>query len=277
MSTNYTKLFSSLITSTIWSASHPTRVVWVTMLALADKNGEVHATIPGLARMANVTIPECEEAVRQFLAPDPYSRTPDDEGRRIEPIEGGWALINHGKYRLMASKEDEKKANLERQRRFRERNARTVTRNAKTVTCNAEGTSNNATVTQGRDIAEAEAEAESTVESSLYAVGVQGEIAGLPAVCAEVSAPASKVRRKKAKVVLTDEEWLADLGNAACYAHCDVPMQHAKAAKWCEVNRRNFTRKFFLNWLNRIEAPLKAGTTTKPRSWQPDPNDPEAF
>ena len=90
-------------------------------------------------------------------------------------------------------------------------------------------------------------------------------------------APPRKVRQKKAKEDVSDEQWLADLGNAPCYTHCDVPMQHAKAAKWCEVNRRNFTRKFFLNWLNRIEAPLKGGTTTKPRTWQPDPTDPEAF
>jgi hypothetical protein len=89
--------------------------------------------------------------------------------------------------------------------------------------------------------------------------------------------PPRRVRQKKAKEDVSDEQWLADLGKAPCYAHCDVPMQHAKAAKWCEVNRRNFTRKFFLNWLNRIEAPLKGGTTTKPRTWQPDPTDPEAF
>jgi len=120
---NYTKLFDSIITSTIWSEAHETRIVWITMLALADQHGEVHASIPGLARVANVPIECCEEAVNKFLAPDKYSRTPDQEGRRIGVIAGGWELLNHAKYRNMASREDAKVANAERVKRYRVRNA----------------------------------------------------------------------------------------------------------------------------------------------------------
>ena len=274
MSTNYTKLFSSLITSTIWSASHPTRVVWVTMLALADKNGEVHATIPGLARMANVTIPECEEAVNQFLAPDPYSRTPDDEGRRIEPIEGGWALINHGKYRLMASKEDEKKANLERQRRFRERNARTVTRNAKAVTCNAEDTSNNATVTQGRDIAEAEADTEFELATPT--------IPSTRVVPSEIYAayPRKVAKAEAIKAITVAIKALnAKHADPAAYLMDRVTAYADAVATW-PVDRRQFI-PHPATWIRQgryEDDPAQwRGESTKPRTWQPDPTDPEAF
>ena len=101
---NYTKLFNSIVTSTIWAEDDKTRLVWITMLALADQNGEVHSSIPGLARLAGVAVEDAEIAIGKFLGPDKYSRTPDNEGRRIAPIDGGWELLNHAKYRRMAKR-----------------------------------------------------------------------------------------------------------------------------------------------------------------------------
>jgi hypothetical protein len=148
----YTKLFNSIVTSTIWTEDDKTRIVWITMLALADKNGEVHASIPGLARVAGVALDDCQKAIQTLASPDPYSRTPDNEGRRICPIDGGWELMNHAKYRLMASKEDSKAASAARVKRHRERNAN-VTQ------CNGHVTPkrySNGLLTQDRDIAEAD-------------------------------------------------------------------------------------------------------------------------
>jgi len=96
---NYTKLFNSIVTSTIWTEDDKTRILWITMLALADKNGEIHGSIPGLARVAGISLADAENAIGKFLSPDPYSRTPDHDGRRIAPIDGGWELLNHTKYR----------------------------------------------------------------------------------------------------------------------------------------------------------------------------------
>ena len=69
------------------------------MLAMADKEGRVWASVPGLANRARVPVEDTEAALQTFLSPDKYSRTPDFEGRKIEAIEGGWRLINHAKYR----------------------------------------------------------------------------------------------------------------------------------------------------------------------------------
>ena len=136
----YTKLFSSIVTSTIWMEDDQTRIVWITMLAIADKNGEIHASIPGLARIAAVPVEGVERAIRKFLGPDPHSRTKDDDGRRIEPIDGGWILLNHAKYRRMASKDERAEANAVRQKRFRNR-----------IKSNASVTHSNASVTHDRD------------------------------------------------------------------------------------------------------------------------------
>ena len=119
---NYTKLFHSILDSSIWQESHQTRIVWVTMLAMADQHGEVQAAVPGLAKRAGVTIAEAEQAIETLSAPDTYSRTPDHEGRRIAKIDGGWEILNHAKYRHAASLEDRKEKAAERAKRFRDKN-----------------------------------------------------------------------------------------------------------------------------------------------------------
>ena len=99
MSQTFTKLFASITASTVWCEPSATRVVWVTMLAMADHVGRVHGSVPGLANIAQVTLTECQVALDTFLAPDRYSRSTEKEGRRIEVIDGGWRLINYIEYR----------------------------------------------------------------------------------------------------------------------------------------------------------------------------------
>ena len=104
----YTKLFSSIVTSSIWSEDDKTRIVWVTMLALADEHGLVEAALPGLANAARVSVEDCQKSIDKFLAPDGYSRSTEFEGRRIERVEGGWKLLNHSMYRAKFSEEERK-------------------------------------------------------------------------------------------------------------------------------------------------------------------------
>jgi hypothetical protein len=89
------------------------RLVWITMLAMSDRDGCVEASVPGLASAARVTRAEADDAISVLLSPDPDSRTPDHEGRRIEAIDGGWRLLNHGKYRArMSADEQREKARI---------------------------------------------------------------------------------------------------------------------------------------------------------------------
>lgn len=120
---SYTKLFSEILDSTVWRLPSHSRLVWITMLAMADRDGEVRASVPGLADRARVERAHCEQALAVLMAPDPDSRTPDHEGRRIEKIDGGWRLINHAKYREKMDAEELKAKAAERQRRHRERKA----------------------------------------------------------------------------------------------------------------------------------------------------------
>lgn len=110
--TGYTKLFGSILTSTIWRESKETKVLWITMLALANKDGVVEASIPGLAHVANLTLEECQSGLAAMESPDPYSRTKEHEGRRIETIDGGWQILNYLKYR-------DKFSNIQRREYFK--------------------------------------------------------------------------------------------------------------------------------------------------------------
>jgi len=99
MADHYTKLFNSIIHSTIWREDDKTRILWVTMLAMSDENGNVLSSLPGLADAARITIKECETSLEKLMQPDPYSRTQDYEGRRIAVIDDGWHILNREKYK----------------------------------------------------------------------------------------------------------------------------------------------------------------------------------
>jgi hypothetical protein len=126
MQRGFTKLFNTIVTSTIWQEDDKTRIVWITMLAIADAFGNVFAAIPGLASVANVSIEAAGKAVANLLAPDEWSRTKDFEGRRIEVIDGGWHILNYGKYRKMMDEEERREYKARWARENRQKVSKTI-------------------------------------------------------------------------------------------------------------------------------------------------------
>jgi len=116
---SYAKLFSSIVHSTVWREAMHVKIVWITMIALANRKGEVAASIPGLADAAKVSLEQCEEALQRLSAPDHYSRTKDYEGRRITDVDGGWLLLNYEKHRDLRDEEENRIKVRERVRRHR--------------------------------------------------------------------------------------------------------------------------------------------------------------
>jgi hypothetical protein len=107
---SFVKIYGSIIRSTVWQQPASTKLVWLTMLILADCNGRVEASIPGLAATAGVSIDECEAALVCFSSPDKYSKSKGDDGRRIRECTGGWFIINHGHYRELRTEKQVKDA-----------------------------------------------------------------------------------------------------------------------------------------------------------------------
>src|ERR1700742_2623836 len=117
----FTKLFSEIVTSSIWGEDDKTRIVWVTMLALAGPDGIVRAAVPGLANAARVSLEDCERALDKFQQPDKYSRSQGFEGRRISRVEGGYLLLNYDHYRNTLDKERRKEYKARKQAQYRKK------------------------------------------------------------------------------------------------------------------------------------------------------------
>jgi len=64
------------------------------------------------------------------------------------------------------------------------------------------------------------------------------------------------------------ESWLAELQADAAYRQLSVALELAKARRWCEARKRQCTRRFFVNWLNRCR-PAPPGTVRG--NGRPDP------
>ena len=195
----YTKLDAGLPDSTIWQAPDTTRIMWITLLAMADQNGYIGASMPGLAGRARVSLEACIEAIRLLEAPDEWSRTQDHEGRRIAPADGGWVLLNHAKYRAKQSADDRKE---------RSRIAMAELRAAR----KAATTANKLTSVNLRESkliqAEAEysaapsycAEAEANAEaSSIASLSAAGEVSPVPSQTPSTVSASGKQPRKRGR------------------------------------------------------------------------------
>lgn len=49
---------------------------------------------------------------------------------------------------------------------------------------------------------------------------------------------------------------ISELSSNPTYAGIDVAHEAGKAAVWCVPRNRKFTKRFFINWLNKVEKPL---------------------
>lgn len=121
----YSKLHSSLVNSSLWTEPDHVRLLFITLLALCDKDGCVYGSRPGLERAAMLDPDECLEVNpwEVLLGPDKHSsdkmRAPENEGRRIEEIPGGFRLLNFAYYRGLRNDDDRREQNRIAQERFR--------------------------------------------------------------------------------------------------------------------------------------------------------------
>jgi|HubBroStandDraft_2_1064218.scaffolds.fasta_scaffold46485_3 hypothetical protein len=100
----YNKLFAKIVTSSIWLEDAPTRIVWLTLLAVMDQDGfSQFSALGNLANTARVTLEEARFAIDKFEAPDPESGDKDHDGRRLERVPGGWLVLNAAKHRDLAT------------------------------------------------------------------------------------------------------------------------------------------------------------------------------
>lgn len=85
-------------------------VVFLNILCHADRDGiaDIHWRV--IAEETGLSIKKTRAAIKILESPDPESRSPEQEGRRLLRVddhrEWGWQIINYIKYREMRSEED---------------------------------------------------------------------------------------------------------------------------------------------------------------------------
>jgi hypothetical protein len=104
----FAKVFFQIFESSI-SDDYLVRHVFMDLLVLSDEDGVVDKTSKAISRITNVPLEVIEMAVAKLCAPDPQSRTPDHDGRRLvlidENRDWGWKIVNYLKYRQIRDEE----------------------------------------------------------------------------------------------------------------------------------------------------------------------------
>jgi hypothetical protein len=120
----FAKVFAQILDSSL-AEDYRVRLVFEDFLKLSDSKGIVDMTPQSIARRTNVPLEIVTTGIAALESPDPSSRTPDEEGRRIVRMDAhrtwGWRIVNFEKYRQSASKEMLRLGEAERKKAYREK------------------------------------------------------------------------------------------------------------------------------------------------------------
>lgn len=121
----YVKLFASLYQGTLRGCSDEI-LVFTNLLAHADIHGIVDKHWRAISEETGLSRERVEAAIDHLEAPDPESRSPENEGRRIVKMDEhrawGWKIVNYGKYRAIRNEDDRREQNRLAQERWRNKN-----------------------------------------------------------------------------------------------------------------------------------------------------------
>jgi hypothetical protein len=105
----YVKMFKSIFDGSLYGQFEPT-VVFMAMLVIAEREGIVDMTPEAIAARCGYPIDIVLRGISELEKPDPRSRTPDEDGRRIIKLEDnrdwGWRITNYEKYEKIRSAEE---------------------------------------------------------------------------------------------------------------------------------------------------------------------------
>lgn len=230
----YARVFTTILDSSL-AEDWQTRHVFEDLLKLAD-DGVVDMTRQAIARRTNVPLEIVNAAIKVLEGRDPASRDPAEDGRRIvrldEHRDWGWSIVNWNKYEAIRNTADQRMRTRERVRRHRERQRSDASPSA--LPQETEAATEPAT------------EAEATLQERYRPL----QTITRPKRGSAVASPMAEG--------LSLEDWLESLKTDVAYQGIDVQREYNKMVRWCETNRKEPTRRRFINWLNRCDRPLTA-------------------
>lgn len=119
----YAKVFTQILDSTL-AENYKTRHVFEDLLKLCDPNGVVDMTHEAIARRTNMPLEMVRAEIAELEKPDPRSRNPAHDGKRIarlsEGRDWGWAILNYDVYRKTVTEEQRREKSRLRVQKFRD-------------------------------------------------------------------------------------------------------------------------------------------------------------
>ena len=122
----YGKIFGSLFDGSMRGQTNQI-LVFVNMLCRCNLDGTDDRHPRVIADEIGLPLETVREVLLTLGSPDPESRTPDKDGRRIELLDShrnwGWKIINHAKYQSMRNEIDRREQNKRASAKHRHKNA----------------------------------------------------------------------------------------------------------------------------------------------------------
>ena len=120
----YGKIFTSIYDGTLaedWRAL----ITFQQLIVLCDADGIIDMTPQSISRRTGIPIEHIKAGIDILEKADKYSRTPDEDGKRIELIDDhrpwGWHIVNHEMYKKLQDADTIREQTRERVRKHREK------------------------------------------------------------------------------------------------------------------------------------------------------------
>ena len=135
----YGKIHDSIFNSSLLEGRPPDQIhtayVFMCLNVIADAGDDVLESRDVLAAMFRVSRETLDQAILELEQPDPISRSTDQGGRRIVPLddrrEWGWHITNRDRYKRLRSAEDRREYHRQKhdERKIKQTNTSTVVNN----------------------------------------------------------------------------------------------------------------------------------------------------
>ena len=123
--TLYGKIFGSLFEGSMRGQSNLI-LVFINMLCRCNPDGTDDRNPRAIADETGLPLKTVQDVLLTLESPDPESRTPDNEGRRIRLLDAhrkwGWCIINYAKYQEIRSEIDRREQNRRASAKYRQQN-----------------------------------------------------------------------------------------------------------------------------------------------------------
>jgi len=123
MSLSFAPIFNNLLDSSVWEEPYHVRLLWLTLLVLKGRDQVVWGyNAYKLAKRANVTVKEAQEALEILSKPDKRYRDQAFDGRRIEQVAAdSWRILNGAEYQTQMAVLLRRHYKAEKQKQYRAR------------------------------------------------------------------------------------------------------------------------------------------------------------